>query len=168
MTLLAVLASAMLSAQAGDVSLSHEYVPDLSGDGTSFDLSVSTTGKATLTSHRWICPDGRYEGHISPQDLERLHGLIEDARAATPDPPPIWLCMHAPAFWMRESTLARSGAYQRFEANARVSDVGSSPLAQLFAFARTLAMGATWDTFSPSAPRSAPGSRILGPAGVTR
>lgn len=153
MTLAAVLACAAFSAQAGTVSLIHEWVPDLSGDGTSFDLSVDGTGTATLMSHNWMCPDGRYEGHISSQDLKLLNDLVEDVRAVTPDPPLFWLCMHAPAFWVRKSPSAPSDPNQRFDTNACVSTVDSSPLAQLFAFARTLAERTTWDNFIPSPTR---------------
>ena len=154
MTLLVVLACATLSAQAVHVSLTHDCVPDLSGDCTSFDLSISPTGNAVLTSHRWICSDGKYEGHITPQDLERLDGLLEDVTATAPEPPPTWVCMHAPAFWVRERLLRQAGVDQRFETNACVRNVEASPLAQLFEFARVLAVRATWDTFTPSSPRS--------------
>jgi hypothetical protein len=153
MTFLAVALLALCSGsgqadQPSHVTLTHEFVPDLSGDGTFFDLSISPTGRAVLKSHRWICADGRYEGAIHPDDLRQLRMLLADVRVTSVWPPPLAICLHAPTFVVSELPLSDSDD-QLFLMSACVSDVRSSALAQLFSLTSVLSVRATWDTFSP-------------------
>ena len=150
--LLAFLLYTAVGARSPEIVLRHDgdYGP-YGGDGPSFSLIVTAAGRAQLGSHEWIVQDGEYEGVVLPADLDLLYNAVEDLKRATPAPAPLWMCPHAPAFWVEELLPANPGA-QPFITNVCISAVQTSLLAPLFDLASAVVGRTTWTTFRPSAP----------------
>jgi hypothetical protein len=139
---------------SGPLAVTHsaDYGP-YGGDGASFSLKLDweVQGEATLSSHRWIVPNGEYRGRLSAEDREALYCLVARVRSTSTSPPSFWICPHSPDFEVRVlATTADSG----FHTNACVGSVAKSPLAEIFDRVHGAVRRASWSEFFPGPPDS--------------